>query len=120
MSAMPIGIPGWPDFAFSTASIASARKASAIWRSFGSRGAGRGGEVSFMFWEDGGWPEEDKGGQDPPGPESFRFDNLKLSCMHLLFLFYQDWIKKNSRSGCKLGSVPAEPNPRVSGRGSST
>ena len=27
---MPIGIPGWPDFAFSTASIASARMAFAI------------------------------------------------------------------------------------------
>ena len=29
-SAMPIGMPGWPDFAFSTASIASARIALAI------------------------------------------------------------------------------------------
>ena len=30
MSAMPIGIPGWPEFAFCTASIASARMALAI------------------------------------------------------------------------------------------
>ncbi len=32
-SAMPIGRPGWPDFAFSTASMASARMASAMRRS---------------------------------------------------------------------------------------
>ena len=31
-SAMPIGMPGWPEFAFSTASIASARMALAISR----------------------------------------------------------------------------------------
>ena len=34
-SAMPIGMPGWPEFAFSTASIASARIALAISRSEG-------------------------------------------------------------------------------------
>ena len=42
-SAMPIGMPGWPDLACSTASIASARSAFAISRSSGLRGAGRGG-----------------------------------------------------------------------------
>jgi hypothetical protein len=30
MSAMPIGMPGWPELAFCTASIASARIALAI------------------------------------------------------------------------------------------
>src|SRR5665213_1344910 len=39
---MPIGIPGWPDFASSTASMASARKAFAMRRKCGSFGAGRG------------------------------------------------------------------------------
>ena len=48
MSAMPIGMPGWPDLAFSTASIASARSALAMRRSFGSRGAGSGGAMSFI------------------------------------------------------------------------
>jgi hypothetical protein len=43
---MPIGMPGWPDLACSTASMASARSAFAIRRSFGSRGAGRGGAVA--------------------------------------------------------------------------
>ena len=43
MSAMPIGMPGWPDLACSTASIASARSALAIWRSFGFAGGGSGG-----------------------------------------------------------------------------
>src|SRR6516164_3970875 len=39
---MPIGMPGWPDFACSTASIANARIALAMRRSFGSRGEERG------------------------------------------------------------------------------
>jgi len=33
ISAMPIGMPGWPEFAACTASMASARSASAISRS---------------------------------------------------------------------------------------
>ena len=41
-SAMPIGMPGWPLCAFSTASMASARMAFAMRRSAGSRGAGSG------------------------------------------------------------------------------
>src|SRR5579871_6475311 len=40
---MPMGMPGWPLLAFSTASMASARIAFAISRRTGSRGVGRGG-----------------------------------------------------------------------------
>ena len=45
-SAMPIGMPGCPDFACSTASMASARIAFAMRRSFGSLGAGSGEAVA--------------------------------------------------------------------------
>ena len=59
-SAMPIGMPGWPDFAASTASIASARMASAMRRSSvagrariaacaARAGLGRGGRLGVGF-----------------------------------------------------------------------
>ena len=48
MSAMPIGMPGWPDFACSTASIASARSAFAMRRNLGSAGGGSGGAAVVM------------------------------------------------------------------------
>ncbi len=40
-SAMPMGMPGWPDFAFSTASMASARMALAMAAALAAVGAGR-------------------------------------------------------------------------------
>src|SRR5260370_15032015 len=48
MSAMPIGMPGWPDLACSTASIASARNAFAMRRKGGWRGGGSGARAVFM------------------------------------------------------------------------
>ena len=45
---MPIGMPGWPDFAFSTASMASARMALAMSRSEAARGAVRRAASMFM------------------------------------------------------------------------
>src|SRR6476620_11694541 len=44
-SAMPIGMPGWPDLACSTASIDSARKAFAMRRSLGFLAAGKGASL---------------------------------------------------------------------------
>src|SRR6266496_122501 len=48
MSAIPIGMPGWPDLACSTASIASARSAFAMRRNLGLTGGGSGGAAVVM------------------------------------------------------------------------
>src|SRR5215469_143920 len=47
-SAMPIGMPGWPLLAFSTASIASARRQFAMRNRNGSRGFGSGGAAAVL------------------------------------------------------------------------
>ncbi len=52
MSAMPIGAPGWPELAFCTASMLSARMALAIWVVFGEATAAA---VSAMVCSGRSW-----------------------------------------------------------------